>query len=112
MDPTIEPEIRAHYAAGFESARLLGGHGRLELARTQELIERFAPPPPAVVYDVGGGPGVYAAWLARRGYTVHLLDPVTLHVEQALQTSRGQPDHPLAAAAVGDARNLPYPDGS
>lgn len=112
MSPSIRPEILGHYEAGVEARRLAAGPGQLELARTQELIERYASPPPAVVYDVGGGPGTYALWLAGRGYRVHLLDPVPLHVEQALEASRAQPAHPLAAATVGDARQLPYPDAS
>jgi len=33
------------------------------------------------VLDVAGGPGTYAAPLARRGYRVHVVDPVPLHVE-------------------------------
>jgi SAM-dependent methyltransferase len=109
MSASIRPEILDHYEVGVEASRLAGGTGRLELARTQELIQRFAPPSPAFIYDIGGGPGVYASWLARRGYSVHLLDPVPLHVEQALRESG---DQPLASAAVGDARNLPYPDAS
>ena len=39
--------------------------------------------PPAVVLDVGGGPGAYAVWLAGLGYEVALVDPVELHVTQA-----------------------------
>src|SRR4051794_20430072 len=111
-EPTLPPEILGHYQAGVEGPRLTGGTGRLELARSQGLIGRSAPPPPAVAYAVGGGPGVYAGWLARRGYAVPLLDAVPLHVEQALAASCAQPDHPLAAATVGDARGLPYPDAS
>src|SRR5262249_7357408 len=61
---------------------------------------------------VGGGPGVYACWLARLGHEVHLVDAVPLHVEQAREASRRQPDHPLASAAAGDARRLDRPDGS
>ncbi len=37
-----------------------------------ELLGRLLPRPPAQVLDVGGGPGTYAAPLARRGYRVHL----------------------------------------
>jgi ubiquinone/menaquinone biosynthesis C-methylase UbiE len=102
--------MATHYAAGIELPRLAQGAGRLEFTRTCELVERFFPPPPAVVLDVGGGPGVYACWLARKGYEVHLVDPVALHVEQAREASRHQPDHPLAGAAVGDARQLDFPD--
>ncbi|MCI0559532.1 MAG: class I SAM-dependent methyltransferase, partial [Nitrososphaera sp.] len=68
--------------------------------------------PPAVIADVGGGPGVYSCWLARRGYQVHLVDTVPLHVEQARQASQSQPEHPIASLTVGDARQLNHPDGS
>jgi ubiquinone/menaquinone biosynthesis C-methylase UbiE len=61
--------------------------------------------------DIGGGPGEYAAWLARAGYEVSLLDAVPLHVEQAREASSRQPEHPFTTV-VGDARNLPYEDQS
>jgi SAM-dependent methyltransferase len=60
---------------------------------------------------VGGGPGVYAAWLAHAGYRVHLVDPLPLHIEQAAQAAAAQPNHPFTAA-VGDARRLDEPDAS
>ena len=93
--PRTPPEMAAHYDSGVERPRLGQGTGRLEFARTCEVIERYLPPAPAVVLDVGGGPGVYACWLARRGYEVHLVDAVPLHVEQARAASARQPDHPL-----------------
>jgi ubiquinone/menaquinone biosynthesis C-methylase UbiE len=65
-----------------------------------------------VVYDVGGGAGVYACSLAGRGYEVHLLDAAPLHVEQARQASAAQPDAPLAGVGVGDARRLPWPEAN
>src|SRR5437773_7814135 len=67
-DTHARQEISSHYESGYEAQRLAQGTSRLELARTQELLERFLPPPPAVVLDVGGGPGVYAIWLAQKGY--------------------------------------------
>src|SRR5262249_58047401 len=100
---TLPPEIAAHYNAGVEQPRLASGAGLLELARTQEIIERVFPPPPAVVYDVGGGPGAYACWLARHGYAVHLLDVVPLHVAQALEVWVLGPPHPPRRAARGGA---------
>ena len=81
--PLPSPEITAHYDAGVEHSRLAQGAGRLEFARTCDLIARHFPPPPAVVLDIGGGPGFYACWLARQGYAVHLIDAVPLHVDQA-----------------------------
>jgi ubiquinone/menaquinone biosynthesis C-methylase UbiE len=109
---TIPTEISGYYDQGREADRLDQGAGLLELVRTQELLLRYLPPPPAVIYDIGGGPGAYALWLAERGYTVHLLDPIPLHIAQAERAAAAQPDHPLASATVGDARQLPYPDAS
>ena len=110
--PSLPPEVASHYAAGLEADRLARGAGRLELARTQEILRRFLPPPPAVVADVGGGPGAYAGWLAGLGYEVHLYDPVPLHVAQAEAASRGRPGRPVASFTLGDARALARPDAS
>jgi ubiquinone/menaquinone biosynthesis C-methylase UbiE len=105
-------EIAAFYARGLERDRLAAGPGALEFVRTQALLERYLPAPPAVVADVGGGPGRYAVWLAERGYRVHLVDPVALHVEQARAAANGRPGAMLASAEVGDARALRLPDAS
>jgi ubiquinone/menaquinone biosynthesis C-methylase UbiE len=105
-------EVLEHYASGYESQRLLGGSSRIELVRTQELILRYVLPPPAVIFDVGGGPGMYACWLARQGYEVHLVDAHPLHVELARYASQQQPEAPLAEIVIGDARSLKRPDTS
>ncbi len=101
----IDPEIARYYDRGDERNRLTAGGDSLELVRTKELLERFLPAPPADVLDVGGGAGVYAAWLARMGYRVHLVDPMPLHVEQAMAAAAAQPAHPFAVT-LGDARRL------
>jgi len=105
-------EILTYYERGEEDQRLLTGFNQLEMVRTEELLDRFMPPPPAVVLDVGGGSGHYACWLAKKGYEVHLIDPVPLHVDQARQASGQQPDHPLASVTTGDARHLEHSDNS
>src|SRR5207237_579114 len=105
-------EILKHYESQNEAERLFQGRSRLEFTRSQELIRRYLPPPPASVLDVGGGPGVYACWLAREGYTVHLVDATPLHVEQARRASEAQPDYPVASVSLGDARKLEWPDES
>jgi ubiquinone/menaquinone biosynthesis C-methylase UbiE len=102
-------EAAQMYDAGTEAARLSDGHNKLEQVRVQELMARHLPTAPAVVCDVGGGTSPHALWLAEQGYTVHLLDAMPLHIEQALALdAQGM----LASAVVGDARQLPYPDGS
>ena len=108
----IDPAIDSHYGTGYERSRLFpGGRPSLEFVRSMELLGRLLPPPPARLLDVGGGPGTYAAPLARRGYLVHLVDPVELHVEQARQAAGGDPAAAFTAA-VGDARRLAEADQS
>jgi ubiquinone/menaquinone biosynthesis C-methylase UbiE len=100
------------YALGQERDRLFrGGERNLELTRTLELLDRFLPPAPARLIDVGGGPGAYAAIWAEAGYDVHLYDLLDLHVRQAQQAADAQPGHPFTAA-VADARSVPEPDAS
>ena len=110
--PSVGSEIRSYYERYDEAGRLARGDGLLEFARMKELIQRFLPSPPAVVLDVGGGPGRYSCWLARIGYEVHLIDPVGKHVKQAREASESQPSHPLASVTQGDARSLNHSDGS
>jgi ubiquinone/menaquinone biosynthesis C-methylase UbiE len=103
----VDPDILEHYETAEEWDRMNRPRGRLELLRTQELLTRHLPPAPGTVLDVGGGPGVYAEWLAGLGYAVHLVDPVPRHLEQTL--ARGAEE---VTAAVGDARALAEADAS
>lgn len=100
-----------YYQHGLERDRLASGARRIEFLRMWDLLQRYLPPPPAQVLDVGGGAGVYAIPLAAAGYTVHLVDPVPLHVEQAAQASQDAAA-PLASITVGDARELHAADNS
>ena len=105
----MDPAIESHYGIGHERSRLFPeGEPTVEFVRSVELLERLLPAPPARVLDVGGGPGTYAAPLARRGYSVHLVDPVPLHVEQARQAAGADPAAGFTAA-LGDARDLAEP---
>jgi ubiquinone/menaquinone biosynthesis C-methylase UbiE len=116
-DPEAGPapmprEVIDYYSQAPETERLtVNADGELEFARTMEIIARHLPPAPAMVLDVGGGTGVYAAPLARSGYAVHLLDLIQAHVRQAREVSRRQPEHPLSSTLLGDARVLPWRDG-
>ncbi|MBF9071875.1 class I SAM-dependent methyltransferase [Streptacidiphilus fuscans] len=103
----ITARVAAWYSDEFEEATRLTdtADGRLEMIRTRELLHRHLPPAPAKVLDVGGGPGAHAEWLTAEGYTVHLVDPVARHTEQAAERAG-------CSVEVGDARELAAPDTS
>ncbi len=94
--------IRAHYQSGHEEDRIVEGLGQLELLRTQEVLRRHLPAPPARILDVGGGTGVHADWLAADGYQVHVVDLTPRHIELVQHTlgRRG------VTGEIGDARQL------
>ena len=98
-------EIHSYYTESNEADRLTSGSGLLELHRSQEIILQNLPQGRLTVLDVGGGPGVYAAWLTAHGHAVYLLDRVEKHVEQAGRLG-------LAGVKQGDARSLPCESGS
>jgi ubiquinone/menaquinone biosynthesis C-methylase UbiE len=100
------PEVLAFYAQGLEMGRLELGGGVLEFARTQEMLRGYLQPGSRVL-DVGGGPGVHAAWLAADGHSVPLVDPVPLHVQQAREKARGRFE-----VSQGDALALQFDDCS
>jgi SAM-dependent methyltransferase len=104
----VDPAIADYYNQAPEEARLKQGPFQLEEARTRELIQRFAPPPPATVMDIGGAAGAYSLWLAEAGYSVHLLDRAPRLVAEARRRS-ATAERPLASCQVGDARALDMP---
>ncbi|GAA1399647.1 hypothetical protein GCM10009613_55540 [Pseudonocardia kongjuensis] len=97
-------ELVEHYATADEQGRLTGGTS-LERLRTQLLLRRALPAAPSRILDVGGGAGVHAAWLAELGHSVHLVDAVPEHVEQARSAG-------TFTAALGDAVELAEADHS
>ncbi|GAA2350669.1 class I SAM-dependent methyltransferase [Streptomyces violaceusniger] len=104
--PELAPEIVRFYSDTINEADRLvtSADGRLELLRTQELLRRYLPAAPAQVLDVGGGTGAHAQWLTHDGYSVHLIDPIPRHVEQAKQIG--------CTVELGDARQLSAADNS
>jgi SAM-dependent methyltransferase len=106
-EPVTDPMMLAHYTTGAELGRV-ETRNRLEFERTKIILAEHLPPSGRVI-DVGGGPGVYASWLAARGYEVDLVDPVPLHVEEAERAGRA--GYPFRAH-LGDARRLPCTDGN
>jgi SAM-dependent methyltransferase len=109
-----DAELRAYYERGMERDRLTDGRGRLEFIRTCEIVLRRLPGSPAVVADIGGGPGRYALWLAELGYQVEHRDLMPLHVEQLTADAAELAGAGGAgvSSAVGDARDVDLPDAS
>jgi ubiquinone/menaquinone biosynthesis C-methylase UbiE len=107
----LSPDILTYYQQAGEATRLQSGPSQLEFARTKEVIGRWLDRSPVIVLDVGGGPGVYAAWLANLGHEVHLVDPVPDLVAQA-QSLHGAGGRKIASCRVGDARALDWGDQS
>ena len=99
-----------HYALGLERDRLDTPLGIVEFERTKEEIGALLPPPPAIVADIGGGPGRYAVWLAEQGYRVIHRDVVPSHVDDLRETASGQ--RLEIDTSVGDALDLDLPDAS
>src|SRR4051812_14253525 len=106
-DPALDL-LHRHYERGLEEPRLDEALGSVEFVRTLEVANQVLPRPPAVVADIGGGPGRYTLELAGRGYTVVHRDLVPLHVEQLRTASTALADH--VDTAVGDARDLDLDD--
>ena len=106
----ISKKLETFYTEAAEDERLGYGLGPLEFERNQELISRFLPKKGGIVLDVGGGPGVYAEWLANLGYTVYLVDPVEKHIRQAKK--RASKLKKTFKAILGVAAKLDFEDNS
>jgi len=107
----FSPEIRAYYEHAPEHERLRTGPFQLEFERTKELLRERLPEPPAIILDVGGGPGAYALWLAELGYEVHLIDPVASLVAHAQACSQ-MAARGIKSCSIGDARALEWKSNS
>ena len=107
----LDSDVMAHYESGVEKDRLLKDTERLEFHRTKQIISRYLPKKPATILDIGGGPGVYACWLAEMSHVVHLVDPTPLHVRQARERM-SRPGVSLASVSLGDARKIKFPNES
>ena len=101
--------MRAYYERGEEQERLAEPRGLLEFERTKEILLRHLPPAPAVVADIGGGPGRYTLWLADLGYRVMHRDLMPMHVDQLRQAAGSTTG---IESSVADARDLDLPDAS
>ncbi len=104
---TIDTTVLAGYNAGIERNRLRTGIGIIEFERTKELLKGKLPAPPAIIYDIGGGYGEYAWWLASLGYEVHLFDISETNIKMSEELKHEYPNVHLKSAEVCDARSIP-----
>lgn len=104
---TIDKTVLARYNAGIERNRLRKGIGIIEFERTKEILLERLPKPPAVIYDIGGGYGEYAWWLASLGYEVHLFDISETNIKMSAELKHEYPNIYLKSAEVCDARSIP-----
>lgn len=107
-------EIYDFYNAGAEIGRLERGLGKVEFYRTKEILAHYLPldrsDSSKVIYDVGGGIGVYSRWLASYGHEVHLLELAENAVNYAKEHL--MKDRITFTAETADALHLPRPDDS
>ena len=101
-------EIYEFYNNGAEIGRLERGLGKVEFLRTKEILARYVDTG-KVIYDIGGGIGMYAAWLAKNGNEVHLIELAEKAVEYAKANMMQDCSF---VAETGDARHINRPDES
>lgn len=101
-------EIYEFYNNGAEIGRLERGLGKVEFYRTKEILARYIDKG-KVIYDIGGGIGMYAVWLAKMGNEVHLIELAENAVEYAKTNMMQDCDF---IAETGDARHINRPDES
>lgn len=99
-------EVYEFYNNGAEIGRLERGLGVVEFYRSKEIIEKYLNGS-LKIYDVGGGVGKYAEWLAGKGYDVTLIELAPAAVDYAKEHMTVHYE-----AEVGDARKLDKPDKS
>lgn len=104
----ISRNIEIFYNNASEDTRLEKGMGVFEFERIKTLIEKYLPESNSRIIDVGGGTGKYAAWLAQKGHDVHLVEPVSKHIEIA--KSRASRLKNKFSIHLGEARKLEFPN--
>lgn len=103
-------EIYDFYNGGAEIGRLERGLGKVEFYRSKEIISKYLPKNGDLkIYDIGGGIGVYSAWLAKRGFDVHLLELAENAVNYAKENMMTDCKF---IAETADARHIERPDAS
>lgn len=102
-------EVFEFYNAGAEKGRLERGLGKVELYRTKEILKKYITDTNNIIYDIGGGIGIYSSWLTELKNEVHLLELAPSAIEYAV---KNQNENNNFIAEVCDARNINRNDES
>ncbi|OBZ12095.1 methylase [Bacillus sp. FJAT-27264] len=108
-------QILEYYNDGREIGRLERGIGVIEWERTREIISRYLPTDAGdrkIIYDIGGGIGLYSRWLADLGHEVHMFELAPKAVEYARAVQESGQTLPIHTIEVADARSIARPDNS
>ncbi|WP_141431757.1 bifunctional 2-polyprenyl-6-hydroxyphenol methylase/3-demethylubiquinol 3-O-methyltransferase UbiG [Bacillus sp. 03113] len=104
-------QILKYYNDGAEIGRLYRGIGKIEFERTKEIVLRYITDERKVIYDIGGGIGVYSNWLANLGHEVHMFELAPNAVQYAKDVNNRN-NQTIYKIEVADARDINRPDES
>ena len=104
----ISRDIEIFYNKASEDTRLEKGMGIFEFERIKSLIEKHIISSSITIIDVGGGTGKYSEWLAKKGHKVHLVEPVSKHIEIA--QNRANKLKNKFSVHLGESRKLEFPN--
>ncbi|MEM1134922.1 MAG: class I SAM-dependent methyltransferase [Bacteroidota bacterium] len=104
----ISRNIELFYNKVSEETRLDKGMGVFEFERIKSLIEKYITSPSSKILDIGGGTGKYSEWLAKKGYQVHLVEPVSKHIRIA--QNRANKLKNKFSVHLGESRKLEFPN--
>lgn len=104
----ISRDIELFYNKASEETRLNKGMGIFEFERIKSLIEKYLSPSTSKIIDVGGSTGKYSEWLAKKGHQVHLIDPISKHIEIAI--NRANKLKNKFSIQLGESRKLEFPN--
>ncbi|WP_157261092.1 class I SAM-dependent methyltransferase [Paenibacillus wynnii] len=105
-------QILEYYNSGKEIDRLLRGIGVIEWERSREIISRYLSEEKMVIYDIGGGTGVYSRWLAELDHEVHMFELSPSNVQYARELQASGQISPIHRIEIADARSIARVDDS
>ena len=80
-------EIENWYDNEYEEWDRLERH-KIEFEITKKYLDKYITQPESKIFDIGGGPGRYAIYLAKQGHKVTLLDLSDKNIEVAKEKSK------------------------